>query len=82
MSLQATLFASILALIAIGNVQAGNTGYGYGTHIRRNTIFDVLSPDTRFDHLEKALELTGLDAVLGDGDLVYTLLAPTDRVSN
>lgn len=80
-AIQATLFASILALFVFGNVHASNTGYGYGNHVRQNSIFDVLSRDSRFDTLEKALERTGLDAVLDDKDLVYTLLAPTDGVS-
>lgn len=42
-----------------------------------DTIYDIAKDDSRFDTLQAALELTGLDDVL-DGDGPFTVFAPTD----
>jgi len=42
------------------------------------TIYDIVEKSSRFDTLQAALDLTGLDDVL-DGDGPFTVFAPTDE---
>jgi uncharacterized surface protein with fasciclin (FAS1) repeats len=50
----------------------------FGKQLAAGTIADIVKADGRFDTLQTALELTGLDAVL-DGTTNYTVFAPTDN---
>lgn len=63
-------FAAV-ALLATAPLALANSDCG-------DTIYDIVKGDNRFNTLQTALELTGLDDVL-DGDGKFTVFAPTDK---